>query len=208
MKQLSPLPKFILHFFLWLIPAILLWWVSVNSIILPGLRSVVGEMASLWFNQEQVKLHDVPGDKWFIRTNLLSKQQPKEPNIHRRWTVFVNDILIYTIGFPILWAWFLATPQRRIFNQIVGNAIIFLLTVMALWLKVFYLIANVAASGGAEYIYSAGLLIAAPIYSSFLLSLIAHIQLLMAYLASGLAVPIIWYAFNRQFIKKLVTHIK
>ncbi|RKZ40773.1 MAG: hypothetical protein DRQ49_07270 [Gammaproteobacteria bacterium] len=208
MKQLSPLPKFILHFLLWLIPAFLLWWVSVNAIILPGLRSVVGEMASLWFNQEQVKLYDVPGDKWFIRTNLLTKQQPKNPNLHLRWTVFVKPLLIYTIGFPILWAWFLATPRRRIFNQIVGNAIIFLLTVMALWLKVFFLVANVAASGGAEYIYRAGLLIPAPIYSSFLLSLIANIQLLMSYFASGLAVPIIWYAFNRQFIKKLLIRNK
>jgi hypothetical protein len=30
----------------------------------------------------------------------------------------------------------------------------------------------------------------------------------MAYVASGLAVPLIWYAFNRHFIKKLLTRIK
>ncbi|MDM8568997.1 hypothetical protein QUF50_05735 [Thiotrichales bacterium HSG1] len=77
MKPLNPLAKFILHFFLWLIPAFILWWFTVNSVILPGLRIVVGEMASLWFHQEQVELYDAKGDRWFVRTNLLTKQQPK-----------------------------------------------------------------------------------------------------------------------------------
>ena len=71
--QLNPLLKFRSHFFLWLIPACLLWWISANSIIIPGLRVVVAKTASVWFYREQVQLHAAPGDKWFIRTNLLAK---------------------------------------------------------------------------------------------------------------------------------------
>jgi len=174
----NPLLKFLSHFFLWLIPAFLLWWVSANSIIIPGLRVVVAKSASIWFYREQVQLHDAPGDKWFIRTNLLAKSQPQDGNRHRRWTIYFKPILIYTIGFPLLWAWFLATPGRRIFNQIVGNSIIFLLTALALWLKVFYVVANVMASGAATQ--------------------------LVSFFAGGIAVPLIWYAFNRDFIRVLL----
>ncbi|HID99614.1 MAG TPA: hypothetical protein EYP59_04910 [Thiotrichaceae bacterium] len=202
--QLNPFIKFLYQFLFWLIPAFLLWWVSANSIILPGLRKVVGSVASVWFYKEQMLLYETKGDQWYIRTNLLTKVQPVEANQHRRWTIFLKPILIYTLGFPILWAWFLATPQRRIFNQIAGNAILFLLTVMALGLKLFFLIANITASGGADYIYTAGFLEPAPVYSVWLVSLIGHIHLLMTYLCSGFAVPIIWYAFNRDFIKKRV----
>ncbi|HEW97951.1 MAG: hypothetical protein DRR16_16595 [Candidatus Parabeggiatoa sp. nov. 3] len=204
--QLNPLLKFILHFFLWLIPAFILWWVSVNAIILPGLRVVVGSVASLWFYKEQVQLYDTKGDKWYIRTNLLTKAQPKEGNLHRRWTIFLKPILIYSVGFPILWAWFLATPKRRFFNQIVGNAILFLLTAMALWLKLFYLIANITASGGAEYIYTYGFLEPAPIYALWMVAFTGHVHFLMSYFCSGLAVPLIWYAFNRDVVKKLISN--
>lgn len=206
MKQLNPLAKFILHFLLWLIPAFVLWWFSVNSIILPGLRIVVGEMTSFWFHQEQVELHDAKGDRWFVRTNLLIKQQSKDLNQHSRWVIFVNPLLIYTVGFPILWAWFLATPQHRIFNQIIGNSIIFLLTATVLWLLVFHSIANITASGGAEYIYFYTFLKPAPIYSRWLINFLSHVQLLLAYFACGLAVPIIWYTFNRNFVKKLFSY--
>ncbi|MDM8564638.1 exosortase H-associated membrane protein [Candidatus Halobeggiatoa sp. HSG11] len=204
MKQLKPLIKFTLHFLLWLIPAFVLWWFSVNSVILPGLRIVVGEMASLWFHQEQVELHESKGDRWFVRTNLLTKKQPKDQSQRSRWTIYVSPLIIYTVGFPVLWAWFLATPQRRIFNQIVGNSIIFLLTTIVLWLLVFHSVATITASGGAEFIYSYGYLYPAPIYSKLLLNSLSHIQLLLAYFGCGLAVPIIWYAFNRDFVRKLI----
>ncbi len=199
--QRHPIIKFLFQFLFWLIPAFMLWWVSANSIILPSLRIVVGSVASVLFYKEQVHLYETSGDQWFIRTNLLTKAQPKESNLHRRWTIFLKPILIYTLGFPILWAWFLATPRRRFFNQIAGNAILFLLTVMALGLKLFFLIANITASGGADYIYTAGFLEPAPVYSVWFVSLIGHIHFLMTYLCSGLAVPIIWYAFNRNRFK-------
>ncbi|EDN71633.1 hypothetical protein BGS_0915 [Beggiatoa sp. SS] len=35
-------------------------------------------------------------------------------------------------------------------------------------------------------------------------TLIGHIHFFMSYLCSGLAVPIIWYAFNRDLIKKMI----
>jgi len=178
--QLNPILKFLSHFFLWLIPAFLLWWVSANSIIIPGLRVVVAKTADIWFYKEQVQLHDAPGDKWFIRTNLIAKPLPQDGNQYRRWTIFFQPILIYTIGFPLLWAWFLATPQRRIFNQIVGNSIIFLLTALALWLKVFYVIANVMATGATtQYMTSFGILQPVPNYNLWLVGLIAHIQFLL-----------------------------
>jgi len=201
--QLNPLLKFLSHFLLWLIPACLLWWVSANSIIIPGLRVVVAETTSIWFYKEQVKLYDAPGDKWFIHTNLLVKSP--DGNRNQRWTLYCQPILIYTCGFPFLWAWFLATPQRRIFNQIVGNSIIFLLTAMTLWLKVFYATANVMASGVAtQYLNSSGMFLPVPYYSWWLVAFTAHLQLLLSFFAGVLAVPLIWYAFNRDFIRVLV----
>jgi len=104
--QLNPLLKFLSHFLLWLIPAFLLWWISANSIIVPSIRVVVAKTANIWFYKEQVQLH---GDRWFIRTNLIAKPLPQDRNQHRRWTIFFQPVLIYTIGFPLLWAWFLAS---------------------------------------------------------------------------------------------------
>jgi len=203
--QFNPILKFISHFLLWLIPAFLLWWVSANSIIIPGLRVVVAKTASIWFYREQVQLHAAPGDKWFIRTNLLAKSQPQYGNRHRRWTIDFKPILIYTIGFPLLWAWFLATPQRWIFNQIVGNSIIFLLTALALWLKVFYVVASVMASGATtQYMTNFGMVLPVPNYSVWIVGLMAHIQFLVSFFAGGIAVPLIWYAFNRDFIRVLL----
>ncbi|EDN72344.1 membrane protein [Beggiatoa sp. SS] len=202
--QLNPFIKFLSRSFFWLIPAFLLCGVSATALILPGLRPVVESVASVWFYKEQVLLYDTKGDQWYIRTNLLTKAQPVEANQHRRWTIFLKPILIYTLGFPILWAWFLATPQRRIFNLIIGNAILFGLTVFTLGLKLFFLVANITASGGANWIYNAGFLEPAPVYSVWLVTLIGHIHFFMSYLCSGLAVPIIWYAFNRDLIKKMI----
>jgi hypothetical protein len=203
--QFNPILKFLSHILLWLIPACLLWWVSANSIIIPCLRVVVAKTASIWFYKEQVKLYDAPGDKWFIRTNLLAKSQPQDGNRHRRWTIYFKPILIYTIGFPLLWAWFLATPGRRIFNQIVGNSIIFLLTALAIWLKVFYIVANVMASGATtQYMTNFGMLQPVPHYGLWLVGLMAHIQFLVSFFAGGIAVPLIWYAFNRDFIRVLL----
>jgi len=76
-----------------------------------------------------------------------------------------------------------------------------LLRLLRYKLKLFYLIANITASGGADYIYTAGFLEPAPVYSVWFVSLIGHIHFLMTYLCSGLAVPIIWYAFNRNRFK-------
>jgi hypothetical protein len=68
---------------------------------------------------------------------------------------------------------------------------------------VFFLVANITASGGADLIYNAGFLEAAPVYSVWLVTLIGHVHFFMNVLCSGFAVPIIWSAFNRDFVKNL-----
>lgn len=199
--------RFILHIFLWLVPAFLLWWVALDSVILPSLHTVVAKTTATWFQKEQAKLIESPNNRheWVVNTHLLAKKQPTDNSKRSTLNMTVSLIVAHTLGFPILWAWFLATPNRRIFNQIVGNITMFLLTALALWLKVFLLMAKVMASGQTEQVMILPHLYQ-PIsaYPNWLISLLSPVQGLLSYTATGVIVPILWYVLNRQFAMSLL----
>ncbi len=69
----------------------------------------------------------------------------------------------------------------------------------------FNVIANVMATGAAtQYMNSFGMIQPVPYYSLWLVGLTAHIQFLVSFFASGLAVPLIWYTYNKDFVRVLL----
>jgi len=204
----KPISRFVLYFSLWLIPAFALWGIALDSVILPSLHSVVAATTASSFKKEQAKLNVSPNNahEWVVNTHLLTKEQPQNSNRRRTLNMNITLIVTHTLGFPILWAWFLATPHRRIFNQVVGNIILFILVTGVLWLKVFLTIAKVMASGETEQVMILPHLYQ-PItaYPDWLIAVLSPIQSVLAYMAVGLIVPILWYGLNRQFVMDLLS---
>ena len=116
-----------------------LWWLSVNSILLPSLAHPVGWGISQWFEREQVELKVIPTGEWNIYTKILMKEQPKKDK-RLLVNLQIKAPTVFTVGLPVLWTLLLAMPipvWLKLRHLLIGSLLLLPTITISLWLEVF-----------------------------------------------------------------------
>lgn len=116
-----------------------LWWLSVNSVLLPSLAHPVGWGISQWFEREQVELKMIPTGEWNIYTRILMKEQPKKDK-RLLMNLQIKTPTVFTIGLPVLWTLLLAMPMPlwlKLRHLVIGSLLLLPTIIISLWLEVF-----------------------------------------------------------------------
>lgn len=116
-----------------------LWWLSVNSFLLPSLAHPVGWAISQWFEREQVELKVIPTGEWNIYTRILMKEQPKKDK-RMLMNLQIKAPTVFTVGLPILWTLLLAMPiplWSKLRNVFIASLLLLPTITISLWLEVF-----------------------------------------------------------------------
>lgn len=116
-----------------------LWWLSVNSVLLPSLAHPVGWGISQWFEREQVELKMIPTGEWNIYTRILMKEQPKKDK-RLLMNLQIKAPTVFTIGLPVLWTLLLAMPMPlwlKLRHLVIGSLLLLPTIIISLWLEVF-----------------------------------------------------------------------
>lgn len=141
---MKPIYRFSLHSCLWMIPMFALWWLSVNSWLLPSLAHPVGWAISQWFEREQVELKVIPTGEWNIYTKILMKEQPKKDK-RMLINLQIKAPTVFTVGLPIVWTLLLAMPiplWLKLRHLLMGSLLLLPTITLSLWLEVFRHVAH------------------------------------------------------------------
>lgn len=157
-----PFKRFALFASLWLLPSFALWYVSYQTVLLPTFQTVLKPIISFQFITEQAKLH-TKNNGWEVATMILTPDQPtKNAQRIRVQNIKVEKIVIYTLGFPLLWTLLLASAtysfQDLFRNFLIGNAVLFGCVVFFLWLKIVLLIINLLSEPNTQIYITAGII--------------------------------------------------
>ncbi len=198
-----PFKRFALFASLWLLPSFALWYVSYQTVLLPTFQTVLKPIISFQFITEQAKLH-TKNNGWEVATMILTPDQPtKNAQRIRVQNIKVEKIVIYTLGFPLLWTLLLASAtysfQDLFRNFLIGNAVLFGCVVFFLWLKIVLLIINLLSEPNTQIYITAGIIKPAIPYPSWLIVSLQFLQTLFAYFCAFI-VPIAIY-YRLVFLK-------
>jgi hypothetical protein len=119
-----------------LIPAFLLWKISVNHLFVP----VVISAADSWVKIHHAKLvpvikYNEPKRLWEIQTNLFIAAKPwlnntYSPNLDVSGSTFISigHIGGVTLGLPLFWVFIVVYSRRRLKHGLIGTGIILVLS--------------------------------------------------------------------------------
>ncbi|MEY3220849.1 MAG: hypothetical protein RIT27_2206 [Pseudomonadota bacterium] len=190
--------RFVIFGTLWLIPCFALWQVSYQTVLLTAFQKTLSPIITVGFVTEQARLHNKENG-WVISTTILTPDQPtKDAQRVRVQNIKVEKVVTYLLGFPLLWVLLLATathrPQTFLKNFFIGNAVLFICVAMALWLKMFLLIATLVSEPNTQIYLSPGVIQTAIPYASWLMVSLQFVQKVVAYICVFIVPIAVWYA--------------
>lgn len=122
-----------------MIPMFALWWLAVNSVLLPTLAHPVNWGISQWFAREQAEVKVTSTGEWNIYTRILMKEQPKKDK-RLLMNLQIKAPTVFTVGLPVLWTLLLAMPISillKLRHLIIGSLLLLPTIIISLWLEVF-----------------------------------------------------------------------
>jgi len=193
-----PFKRFALFASLWLIPSFALWYISYQTVLLPAFQTILKPIISFGFVTEQAKLH-TKNNGWEVATTILTPDQPNQKVQRIRvQNIKVEKVVVYTLGFPLLWFLLLASATHRPRNFfrdfLIGNAVLFGCVAFFLWLKIALLIMNLLSEPNTQIYIVAGIIKPAIPYPSWLIVGLQFLQTLFAYLCAFIVPIATWYA--------------
>jgi hypothetical protein len=205
---MSPLQQLSWRVFFWLLPAYGLWSIIVTPVILTPLATPVKIAAEAWFEREQLELTVLENGRWHLDTKILLKKQPEYGK--RRFVLnrLMESLIGFTLGLPLLWAFLMATPEGfrlKLGKLLLGSLLLALSIGMALWLRIVFWMGEMMAGDEVDKIYiMTGIYSAIHPYPNWLMKLLAVVVNASNYLNAIIIPMLIWYFFNRRFIRVLV----
>ncbi len=154
--RLSPLRRFSLRVFLWLLPAIGLWHASVTTVLLPGLALPTGAALANWFPRERVRLEALADGRWLLHSRILLKKQPKHAKGRNVWSLRMESLDRLTLGFALLWTLLMAVPEAaklKAWKLLAGSLLLAVPIGFLLWLRVVHRVGQLIAADDASWIF-------------------------------------------------------
>jgi len=206
--RINPIQQLSWRVLFWLLPAYGFWSIIVTPIILTPLAMPVGMAAEAWFEREQLELTVLANGRWHLDTKILLKKQPQYGE--RRFVLnrVMESLIGLTLGLPLLWAFLMAVPEAwglKLGKLFVGSLLLTLSIGFALWLRIVFWMGEMMAGDEVDKIYvMTGIYSAIQPYPNWLMKLLAVVVNASNYFNSIIIPMLIWYLFNRRFIRVLV----
>lgn len=133
------------HVALWLLPAFIVWWLSVQPILLPLLATVQDSVLQASYQRARASLNSDTLTDWHIETKLLLAEKSAAGQ-WQTWNVQVGNPTAFTLGLPLAWVLLLASPNARLGKTVLATAIVLPFTVLTITLKLNALMLDLLAA--------------------------------------------------------------
>lgn len=211
MRRPDSLPGLLGRVLLLALPAALLWWLSLDSLLLPALRWTVEQAAQFSFPQARLTLSSAPdtANTWHLSSYYLLSEQSPDPRRLLLLNLRITPLFTYTFGFPLLWALVLAVPRQRWRNLLLASGAVFLFSALALYSKLLFHLTGALSDGSAlSLLLRIGYEQPLPIYPAWWLEALNPLRKFFAYLAMLFAPPLFVYLLNRAWFDALFSQVR
>ncbi len=192
---------------LWTIPAFLLWWVSLQPVLLPVLAKVENALLQSTFERARASLNSSNLQDWYIHTYLVLPENQRTSKKVQTWNVKAGNASPFTLGLPLAWLLLLASPNGRIRKTLWGTLIMVASTVVVIALKLDQLMLSILVADTPFTVYvSSGIQITHEPVAAWVPQVIDPIGTALIYF-TVLGLPaLLSYGFNREWWQTQYAH--
>ncbi|MDD5275554.1 MAG: archaeosortase/exosortase family protein [Methylovulum sp.] len=192
---------FVVRLLLWGVPAMVLWWLLLDPVLMPLLGRVDDGLLQATFKRVHASLNWRDLSAWDINTQILMPDQV--PGRLRTWGAHFGDATSITLVLPLVWLLLGAIPHRRPLNLLASTLIIYALLACVLWLGLCKTLTGVLLTDGANKVFISANMSAALSPPPRWLPVLLAWSYSCAVYALALAVPVLLaYQLNKSWWQK------
>ncbi len=199
--------QFSIRILILILPMFAIWWYA-NTWIANTLAIPVGFAIATTYEREQINLEAKPSGIWILHTGVLSKLQSQPNKTLEVLSLQVDSATKITLGFPILWIFILSVAESisKKIRKLSFSTLIFSLLISAL----LYLDSSVrilqflSGNNLGKIFLGEGLYQNVIPPTPWLVIFLEKLLLIMAYFVPTIAPLIIFYQFNKKFVRVIL----